>query len=438
MLHHLYAVGDDMKIETAKGVRDFGPEEKIIRNRLVQRIIAVFERYGFNPLETPSFERFEVLAAKFGAGEESDVLNEIFTFEDQGKRKLGLRFDLTLPLSRYIAQHPTLKMPFKRYEIGRVYRDGPIKLGRYREFWQCDVDTVGVKEMTADAELLFLALDVFDALGIKAIIEVNNRKLLSGILKSVGIEKHQESIMIVLDKLPKVGLAGVEKELFQKGVPKETTKKLTDIFDLRGSRKEILDQLKTMVTDKEGKEGIQELETLCELVKAKKDRIKLNISLARGLSYYTGTVFEGFFSDNTIKSAICGGGRYDTMIGKFASGREYPSVGISFGLEPITEFMKLSRGELPKTVTQVFVLPIKTLPQSMIVADELRSAGINTEIDLLNRGVSKNLSYVNAQGIPYVVFVGEEELKANKVKLRDAQTGKETLLAVGELVERLT
>ena len=181
-----------MKLDTAKGVRDFPPQEKIIRQQIIDSLKSVFERYGYSPLETPIIERYEVLSAKFAAGQESDALKETFKFEDQGRRKLGLRFDLTVPLSRFVGMNPKTKMPFKRYEIGRTYRDGPIKLGRYREFWQCDVDVVGCKDVLADAEIIKLSLDVFKELGFDAYIELNNRKLLNGILEYAKVPKQKK------------------------------------------------------------------------------------------------------------------------------------------------------------------------------------------------------------------------------------------------------
>jgi len=426
-----------MNIDTAKGVRDFPAEEKIIRNNMMKKIETVFENYGFNPLETPSFERLDVLAAKFGAGETSDAMKEIFSFQDQGKRKLGLRFDLTLPLSRFVAMNPNIKLPFKRYEIGRVFRDGPIKLGRYREFWQCDADIVGVKGTSAETELVLMALDVFKKINLDAYIEVNNRKLLNGILKTLKISADKDKVIIILDKLSKIGLAGVEKELYELGVPKEKTKELTDIFDIRGTTSQILDKLEKRMNDSEGVEGIKELRELFNALESKKENVKLNISLARGLSYYTGTVFEGFLKSNKIRSSICGGGRYDNMIGLFSNNKSFPAVGISFGIEPITEFVKISKNNHKKSVTKVFVVPIKTFDKSLEIAQNLRSNGINTEIDLMDRGLSKNLSYANSFGIPFVVFVGEEELKQKKVKLRDTNTGKEELLTVDQIVKKL-
>lgn len=427
-----------MKLELAKGVRDFSPEEKLLRDDVVNKIITVFERYGFVPLETPMFERYDTLSAKFGAGDVSDALKETFTFQDQGKRELGLRFDLTVPLARYIATHPQIKMPFKRYQIGSVFRDGPIKLGRYREFAQCDVDIVGAKDLKAEAELMLLSIDVFKKLKLEANIVVNSRKLLEGILELFDIKPEQyKEVITILDKTNKIGMAGVEKELSAIGIDRKTTKKITDILDTRGKTESILEKLKKTVTNERGQEGIKELEELFSLLKGNPE-IKLDISLARGLSYYTGIVFEGFLRNSKIKSSICGGGRYDTMIGEYTGGkREYPAIGISFGIEPIIESMKLTKPNLKKTKTKVFVIPINTYKQSLEIVQELRKEGINADIDLMGKSISKNLDYVNAQGIPAAIIIGEDELKKNLPKFKNMLTGKEEHLTLAAIKAKL-
>ena len=205
-----------MELQTARGVRDIPPEEKIVKNKVVDTLRNAFEVYGFSPLETPIIERYETLAAKGGAGTSSDVMKETFKFKDPGKRNLGLRFELTTSLARFIGMNPQMKMPFKRYEIGAVFRDGPIKLGRYRQFWQCDVDIVGSKSMLSDAEVLSVVQTVFDNLSLDIVIKVNNRKLLNGILTQAGIKKKEEAI-IAVDKLDKIGVKGVSEELIQRG-----------------------------------------------------------------------------------------------------------------------------------------------------------------------------------------------------------------------------
>ena len=246
-----------MKLLTARGVQDSPPEEKIIKNQVINTLKEVFELYGFAPLETPIIERYETLAAKFAAGESSDIMKETFTLTDQGKRNLGLRFDLTVPLARFIAMNPTLKMPFKRFEMGVVFRDGPIKAGRVRQFWQCDVDTIGSKSMLADAEILATIETGFNKLKLDTIIKVNNRKLLNGILEQAKIED-KETAIIAIDKLAKIGMKGVTEELLQKDFQK---KQINAIFKLIQENISLA-KLKTQIKTEEGQEGIKELEEL--------------------------------------------------------------------------------------------------------------------------------------------------------------------------------
>ena len=429
-----------MTVEMAKGVRDFAPEDKIIREKLTSTLKTVFEEYGYSPSETPSIERLDTLTAKFAAGTESDAAKEIFKLTDQGNRDLGLRFDLTVPFSRFIALNPNLKIPFKRYEIGRVFRDGPIKLGRYREFWQCDVDIAGASTIKADTELLLLALDVFKRLNLNAYIEVNNRKLLFGIMDYCNIApEKRETVIISVDKLVKYGKDIVKKELVDKFIDKHSIEKLMEIFTIRGTNDEMLDKLETLITSEIGTEGLKELKELFSYLKfVEHGKLNLNITMARGLAYYTGTVFEGFLNNSKITSSICGGGRYDNMIGMYAeNNRQYPAVGISFGLEPITDALKLENPNLSRTVTQVYIIPIQTFKESLVIATKLREAGLNVDIDLMDRGISKNLDYANTLKIPFVAFIGEKELQEQKIKVKDMTTGTEKLVTLDEAYDMI-
>ena len=423
-----------MDLQTAKGVKDVPPEEKSVKNKVVNTLIEVFEVYGFAPLETPLLERYETLAAKFTAGEESDALKETFSLLDQGQRKLGLRFDLTVPLGRFMAMNPNLKMPFKRYEIGPVFRDGPIKLGRYREFWQCDIDVIGSNSMLAEAEILAVVQSVFEKLKVDVIIKVNNRKLLNGILEQNGINEKEQAI-ISIDKLDKIGEKGVIDELQQKGCKEKQVK---DVLNLIKENK--VSELKKKVTNPEGLQGIQELEELFGYLKNMGiPKVQFSASLARGLAYYTGTVYEAFEKKGTISSSLAGGGRWDNMIGKFLEKNEIvPAVGVAFGLEPIMDLLKLqNKIEMKRTPAQVYVLPINTIKESLEVVQELRAAGIKSDFCLGKKGVSKNLEYASALGIPYVIIIGEDELKKKKVLLRDMISGTEQLLAVKDVVKKL-
>ncbi|MBW2969007.1 histidine--tRNA ligase [Candidatus Woesearchaeota archaeon] len=426
-----------MKLERAKGTRDFLPEEKIIRNQVVDKLKNVFEKYGYSPFETPIIERYDVLSAKQGAGQESDIMKEIFKLSDQGGRSLGLRFELTLSFSRVIGMNPNLKMPFKRYEIGSVFRDGPIKLGRYRQFWQCDVDVVGTKKMIADAELILLTLDCFKELGLNAYLQVNNRKLLKGIIEYADIPaKKANSVIITIDKLSKYGKEEVLKELKSKQVDDEQIKKLMNAIEVQGTNKEKLQKLRSMITNDIGSQGLKELEELFSYLS--KQNIEFNPLLARGLGYYTGPIFEGFLRDSEIKSSICGGGRYDEMISSLLdSKKEYPATGISFGLDVITDAIKLTKKEYKKTTAKAYVIPIGIEKQAFEIAQKLRNKGIKIDIDLTGRGISKNLNYANSLEIPYVIFIGENELKQEKVKLKNMKTGKEEMIGVDEIYKKL-
>ena len=407
-------------IQNPKGTKDIDVEEKIQVNRIIKIITEVFEKYGFNPLQTTTLEKYETLAAKYAGG--SEILKETFKLKDQGKRNLGLRYDLTVPLARYIAMNPNLKMPFKRYEIGQIFRDGPIKTGRYREFTQLDADTVGSSNMLADAEILAMTSEVFSRLNLKFIIRLNNRKVLDSILDYYNIPKEKREDMILsIDKLDKIEVSGVKKELTEKGF-----KKVDNLLNLIFTND--LNDVKKVIKDKNGIEELNQLIKYCKLLNVK--NLKIDISLARGLAYYTGTIFEVYLKNSEIKSSVAAGGRYDKMIGSFI-GRDVPAVGISFGIDVIKDASKQNK---EKNVAEFYLIPINTLEKSFGILTKLRQANLKCDIDLNDRGISKNLEYASKYEIPYVVLIGKDELKQNKVKLRDMKTGKEKLLAVNELI----
>jgi histidyl-tRNA synthetase len=412
-----------MKLEMAKGMRDFSPEEKIVRQELIENLKQIFEVYGFLPLETPVIERYDILSAKFAAGEESDAMKETFKLTDQGKRQLGLRFDLTVPLARYVGMNPNIKMPFKRYQIGRVYRDGPIKLGRYREFWQCDVDIVGSKSIKSDAECLLVANDFFKKIGVKVTLKINNRKILTSLLKKIGV-KNIDSVIISIDKLEKYGKREVIKELKGKGI--KNSEKIVKMFDIKGDNKTKIKKL-----EKLNPEGLDEIKELLSYLKLK--NIIFEPSLARGLTYYTSTVFEVYAKG--LNFSLAAGGRYDDMIGMYLGGkREYPAVGISFGLEPILELLR-KKTKFKKSVTKLYVIPIGKIDCLKIV-QELRKNNIKTDYDITGRGLSKNLNYANQYEIPYVLFVGEEEIKKKRFGLKDMKSGKQKNLTIKQVVKK--
>lgn len=390
----------------AKGTKDINVEEMIARNEIVSTIVRIFEKYGFNPLETPILERYEVLASKYAGGE--DIVKEIFKLKDQAKRELGLRFDLTVPLARFIVMNPNLRMPFKRYQIGEVFRDEPVSSNRFREFIQCDVDTIGSNNMMMDAEIIALTDEIFKELGFKFEIRVNNRKILDSILDELEI-KNKEDVLRSLDKLSKYGKEEVVKELKNKKI-----KNVDKIFELINNK-----NLK--LKNKESLNELNEVVKYSKLLGVKS--LKVDYSLARGLNYYTGTVFEVYIKG--VKEAMAAGGRYDNLI-KSLGKKNYPAVGISFGLSRIYNNYKKDK----KSVVEAYVIPINTLEESLKIVKKLRDKGIKLDMDFSGRSISKNLDYVNKMNIPYVVFVGEKERKLKKIKLKDMKTGKERLVKV--------
>jgi histidyl-tRNA synthetase len=435
-----------MELQLPKGMRDINPEDKIIRDEIVSNLTGIFELYGFNPLETPIVERLDVLSAKFAAGETSDAMKETFKLTDQGKRELGLRFDLTVPFARYVAMNPNIKLPFKRYQVGEVFRDGPIKLGRYREFWQCDVDVVGTKSMIADAELIKLALEAFPKLKLDAYIEVNNRRLLHSLLNNAGVlRKDLQKVIIIIDKVAKIGLDGVSEELL-KIINKDSVEKITEILKIDGTALQIFEQLEPLIKGIEARQALDELKELFSYFnKKQKENIKLNLALARGFGYYTGTVFEGFLRSSEVTSSICGGGRYDNMIGDFIGSGDYPAVGISFGLDVIAESIKMENPETKKTKVKIYIIPIKTTKdvikkstkESIRVVDKLRAAGVCADMDLSLKTISKNLEYVNKVGIPYSLIIGKKEINQHKFTMRNMKNGKEKLVNLDDIIRKL-
>jgi len=422
-----------MPLQLPKGTRDLKPEEAIARNRIVSTLKNVFELYGYSPLETPAFERYDILASKYAGGNE--ILKETFKFSDQGKRELGLRYDLTVPMCRFIAMNSDIKLPFKRYAIGEVFRDGPVEKARYRSFTQCDVDVVGIKGMQADAEIIALTQRAFKKLGFDAVVKVNNRKLLNELLENAGVKGDKlETAILSIDKLEKFGLETVEKELKQKNIDKNTINNIKKITNIKGNNSDKIKNIKKIINNSD---GLNEIDELLSLLNIPKINVDFDVSLARGLTYYTGTVVEAYLKNSAVKSAVCAGGRYDKMIGSFIGKGEYPAVGISFGLDRIYDAYTEKNKTQQKTVTKVYIIPINTFKDSLKIAEELRNENVSADIDLMGKGPSKNLQYANSLGIPYVLFVGEEELKQGKVKLKDMVSGKERLMTAEELVEFL-
>lgn len=422
-------------VATPKGMRDIKPAEMRVRERILQIMKEIFGVYGFSPLETPAVENWEVLSAKGAGGEE--ILNETYNFEDKGGRRVGLRYDLTVPLARFIAMNPNLPLPFKRYQIGRVWRYGDVAKGRLREFWQADVDIVGSESMLADAEVVACAVDVFKALGFKEfVVRVNNRKILSAMIQFSGVEKERVwDALRVIDKLEKVGEKKVVEELLERGVGEEACNRLMELLMLKGSSEQLLEKAESLIGGmKEGKEGVGELRELVSYLGEMgcSEYARIDFSLARGLEYYTGPIFEVFFSKEI--GSLAGGGRYDRMIGLFL-GREMPATGISFGVDRIAEVIPPAGDE----EGGVFVAYTEgCLKDAVGVLTKLRRRGVSAVVDLRGRSLAKQLAYANSMNARYAVIVGKQEGREGKVKLRDFRSGEERTVGVEECIDLIT
>jgi histidyl-tRNA synthetase len=418
-------------------MRDLKPEEMKIRERMLESIRRVFRLYGFAPLETPALESWDVLSAKGAGG--SEILNETYNFEDKGGRRVGMRYDLTVPLARFIAMNPNTPLPFKRYQIGTVWRYGDVARGRLREFWQADVDIVGSESMLADAEVVACAVDVFKALGFKEFtVRLNDRKILSAMVKFAGIEDAKvDDAFRAIDKLEKIGKEKVFEELSQRGIERKAGERLMELLSLNGAADEMLDRCENLIGDiKEGKEGIAEMRELVSYLKkmGAEKNLKVDFSLARGMEYYTGPIFEVFFSEGV--GSLAGGGRYDRMIGLFL-GKEIPATGISFGIERIAEVIGDMKDDRREGSAFIASVDDASRDEALRVAGRFRESGIAAVVDLRERSLAKQLNYANSLGMPYVVIIGKEEMRQGKVKLRNFQSGEEKLLGVEECIETI-
>lgn len=421
-----------IELRNVKGTTDYSPKEQYIRNYISDTLKKVFEKYGFKPLQTPLLCYYDLLALKYD--EENDILKEVYKVSDQGNRNLALRYDLTVPFAKYIAINQNTKLPFKRYEIGEVFRNGPVKLGRDREFIQCDVDTVGIEGQLVEAEFVALYVEAYKELGIDVIIKYNNRKFLSGIIIEAGIpDELVTDTITVIDKFEKLTKEELEKEFLKIGVNKDQIEKLYQFLQMDA------EELVNIKSENEIlNEGIKELETLKKYVEELNlaEYVQFLPSLARGQEYYTGTVFEVYDAKGDIKSSIGGGGRYDKMITDFINdGKQYPAVGISFGLNVIYEILKEREEFIQKALTDIFIIPMGTEIECLKIAEILRKADFKVEVEMKTRKMKKSLEYANEENIPYVFILGEDELKQNQVSVKDMKNKTQTTISLENLVE---
>lgn len=412
-----------MKLETPPGTRDFLPYEMVKRQEVIDKIRAAFESYGFSPSETPAFEYAELLEGKYGEEEKL-----IYKFEDMGGRKLALRYDLTVPLVRVVAMNQ-LTMPYKRYCISRVWRFDRPQKGRFREFWQCDIDTVGVPGMNADAEVIACAIDALEALGLKGFkFKINNRKVLDDILNKVGIEKSKEvAVFRALDKLEKIGEKEVRKEL--KGIPSEKIDLLLDTLKIT-----TLDGIEKRVG---ATAGVNEMKLLFKLIEGYGKEVELDLSMVRGLDYYTGPIFEVALGDY---GSIAGGGRYDKIIGRISEKEDMPAVGISLGIERIIEVMR-EKGLLSdrKSAVRIYVLRADNDSESeaLAIMQKLRKAGLSVAGDLLDRNFSGQMKYADKLGVEKLVIVGKKDLSDGNITIRDMGSGEQKVVKKEKILEAL-
>lgn len=421
-----------------RGTRDFLPDEMYKRNWVLEQIREVYEAYGFEPLGTPAFESWELLKMKSG----EDVINQIYYFKDKADRELGLRFDLTTSLARVVATHRELQMPFKRYAMGTVWRYENPSEKRFREFWQADADTVGVSDVIADAEVLSAAVDCLKKMGFEGfVIKLNDRRILEEFILKAGVSKeHVLEAIRAVDKLLKIGKEGVIEELRRLSIDPDKATELLDALSLAGEPEYVLTEVEGRLNESpEGLKGCQALRDMVTYAQSfgYAEFIVVELSLARGLDYYTGPVFEVLAKGYEDYGSIAGGGRYDEIINIFG-GNITPATGISFGIERLVPLLEMKGGfDNIALGVDVLVAPISESArnEAIKVAQELRSAGHSTIIDLMGRRFSKQLEYADKKHVRKVVILGERELAEGCLTIKDMKTGEQTKIERVKLLE---
>lgn len=441
-----------------KGTRDFGPEEMAKRNYIFNTIKDVYALYGFQQIETPAMETLQTLMGKYGEEGDKllfkilnsgDYLNKV-TDEELSERnplhlasklcEKGLRYDLTVPFARYVVMHrEELQLPFKRYQIQPVWRADRPQKGRYREFYQCDADVVGSDSLLNEVELMQIVDTVFTKFGVRVQIKINNRKILTGIAEVIGEADKIVDITVAIDKLDKIGLDNVNAELKADGISDEAIEKLQPIISLEGTNENKLNTIAKVLEGSDvGLKGVEETKFILDALKVTglNNEIQLDLTLARGLNYYTGAIFEVKALDTPMGS-ITGGGRYDNLTGIFGM-PGLSGVGISFGADRIYDVLN-ALDLYPKeavSATQVLFINFgeKETAYCFPFVAKARKAGIRTEIFPDKAKMKKQMGYANAKNIPYVVLAGENEINEGKLMLKDMQTGEQTLITIDELI----
>ena len=438
-----------------KGTRDYSPDEMKKREYLFEVFKYNFNLYGFNCIETPSIENSEVLNGKYG--EEGDRL--IYRILDSGDflknidnkknissnnlksqiSKKGLRYDLTVPFARYVSMNRNkITMPFKRYQIQPVWRADRPQKGRFREFYQCDVDYIGTKSIVCESEIISLVYSIFNKLKFNDFeIKLNNRKILLGISEELNFKDKFEKFCILMDKIDKIGVSGLKKEMKLNKFPTSSIKKLISLIELKGNNSLKINYVKTFLSNsKIGLEGVSEIENLMKI----KSDFSLDFTLARGLSYYTSTIFEVVSTNNVIGS-LCGGGRYDDLTEIFGY-KNISGIGISFGIERIIEILN-TNNLFPKKIESnnnvlISYLSNNLIKNSLELANKLREKGIPTDLYSEKAKLKKQLQYANNNNIPFVIIIGEDEIRNGKYILKNMKDGNQNLLTINEIINKMS
>ncbi|UCE11092.1 MAG: histidine--tRNA ligase [Candidatus Thorarchaeota archaeon] len=424
------------EMRTVRGMRDLMGPEILVRNYLLDLAEGIFQLYGYEPLDSPVMELWETLSAKGG----EEVEAETFKFKDKGDRDVGLRFDLTVPLARIVASNPHLPKPFRRYAIGKAWRYDRPQAGRYREFMQADVDVIGSLSPSADAEVVLVALEFFrEVLGEDYVVRVNNRKVLRGLTEKAGIEESRSfECFRAIDRLDRIGRAGVLEELKTRGFKSDQSEFLVDAIDLKGEGSKILPEFRELLSGSSiGTEGVEELEYMAEIFAetTEEGEVEFDMSLARGLDYYTGPVFEAAWLGEPKVGAISGGGRYDKLVERFG-GPATAATGISIGIDRIID-IALARGLAANLEggIDVYIAPIKRpmVKFAMKIRSELVQAGASCDIDLMERPLKKLLEIADSRKAKLVVIVGQKDLEKGSVSVRDMATKETSQVAIDQI-----
>ena len=427
---------------TLSGFMELLPQDQIKFNEMLDKIKKTYELYGFLPQETPIVESSEVLLAKAGGETEK----QIYSFK-KGDKDLSLRFDLTVPLAKYVAQYYNeLTFPYRRYQIGKVYRGERAQKGRYREFYQCDIDIIGDGKLSVinDAEIPSIISTTFKNLGFSNfVIKINNRKILNGLFEELNISDKMTDILIIIDKLEKIGMEAVKKELSELNVSAENIKKIEDFLNISGTTDEKINKLKALGFESERfKEGVQELEEVVKYVrlfKVEEDNFMIDLTIARGLDYYTGTVYETNLKGYESIGSICSGGRYENLAGYYTK-KNLPGVGISIGFTRLFYNLK-ELGLLntdKKSISKVSIVTMGVgLENAVEISNILRDNNIPNEIYKEDAKIKAKLNYANNLEIPYVIIIGEEEVEKGLYTLKDMSTGSQELLSVDDIIKEI-